>query len=138
MSEVALTSSITPHAASRLPGVPRPWRSDGWGTNRAPGAPDPNSAEAKRAVQLTELRDVIDRTLGSVFYGPLLRAARNSSFKGTLGHGGQGEEMFQNQLDQVLAERAGRATATDLGDVLFNRYAGAVKARGITKVHDAN
>ena len=125
MSQVTTTSSTHIDTPSRLPGYMRMTAV----TSNPEAKPDP---------RLAELREVIDRTLGSVFYGPLLRSARNSSLKGTFGHGGRGEEIFQNQLDQVLAERAGRSTAADVGEALFNRYAGAVKARGITEVHDAN
>lgn len=89
--------------------------------------PDPQKAQA-----LSDLRDVVDRVLGSVFYGPLLRTMRSSSLKGTVGHGGRGEEIFQNQLDQVFAERAGQASSNGLGDTLFNRFARAAVAHART------
>lgn len=87
--------------------------------------PDPQSTPA-----LSKLRDTIDRVMGLVFYGPLLRTMRSSSLKGTVGHGGRGEEIFQNQLDQVFAERTGQASSHGLNETIFNRFARAAAAHG--------
>lgn len=75
-----------------------------------------------------ELRTAVNEVVGSVFLGPLLRAARASTIKGEFGHGGRGEEIFQAQLDQTLTERAGTATRYPLSDVLFDRLAPAAIA----------
>jgi Rod binding domain-containing protein len=69
-----------------------------------------------------ELRDVADRVVGSVFYNTLLQQMRSSTLKGEYGHGGRGEEVFQAQLDQVLADRSGQATSTSLSDAIVRRY----------------
>ena len=85
-----------------------------------------------KAGALSDLRDAVDRVLGSVFYGPLLQTMRSSSLKGAVGHGGRGEEIFQNQLDQLFAERAGQASNNGLGETLFNRFARAAVAHART------
>ena len=79
--------------------------------------------------RLTELRDVIKKTVGTTFFGPVLRTMRNSELKGTVGHGGRGEEVFQNQLDQIFAERLGSASNFDLHQVLYDRFSRRVAAR---------
>ncbi len=87
--------------------------------------PTPDSA---RDQALTRLRRAINESIGSVFFGPLMRSMRNSSIKGEIGHGGRGEEIFRAQLDQILTERAGASTNYKLSDALFDRFAPAVSA----------
>ena len=77
---------------------------------------------------LSKLRDAIDQTVGSVFYGTLLKTMRQSPLKGTIGHGGRGEEIFQNQLDQLFVERAGSARGYDLNETIFKRLADSAVA----------
>ena len=77
---------------------------------------------------LARLRDAVDQTVGSVFYGTLLKTMRDSPLKGTIGHGGRGEEVFQNQLDQLFVERAGNAKSYDLNEAIFRRLADATVA----------
>ena len=75
------------------------------------GTTSVSSHQGSSAQRLNQLRDVAGEVVGSVFYGKLLQTLRDSSLKGQYGHGGRGEEIFQAQLDQVLAEEAGRAVA---------------------------
>jgi Rod binding domain-containing protein len=72
---------------------------------------------------LAKLREAVDQVVGSVFYGTLLRTMRSSQLKGPYGHGGRGEEVFGAQLDQVLAERAGRARGYGLTDAVVRQLA---------------
>ncbi|MEE9243806.1 MAG: hypothetical protein V3U55_07200 [Mycobacterium sp.] len=89
--------------------------------------PIPEPRDSSRSA--TQLRRTINEVIGSVFFGPLMRAMRNSAIKGTVGHGGRGEEIFRAQLDQILTERAGASTHYPLSDVLFDRFAPAVSAQ---------
>lgn len=73
---------------------------------------------------LAKLSDAVDQVVGSVFYGTLLRTMRSSSLQGPYGHGGRGEEVFGAQLDQVLAERAGRARGYGLAEAVVRQLAG--------------
>lgn len=75
---------------------------------------------ARRRVD--ELREVADRIVGSVFYGTLLKMQRESELQGPYGHGGRGEEVFRGQLDQYLAEEAGRSRSFDVSDALVARF----------------
>jgi len=84
---------------------------------------------------LGRLRETVDQVLGSVFYGPLLRGVRSSSLKGSVGHGGRGEDIFQAQLDQIFAERAGQAGSGGLGDTLYDRFARAAAAHAEANNH---
>ncbi len=95
------------------------------------------SGSAATEVQHARLRETIDEVIGSVFFGPLMRSMRSSTLKGSIGHGGRGEEVFRAQLDQVLVERAGRATQYELSEVLFNRFAPAAVAHGASTNDEA-
>lgn len=70
---------------------------------------------------LRQLREVVGRVVGSVFYGTLLKTVRESKLKGPYGHGGRGEEVFAAQLHEVLAERAGTATRRGVEEALYGR-----------------
>jgi len=70
---------------------------------------------------LKQLRDVSNRVVGSVFYGTMLKAMRNSKIKGEYGHGGRGEEVFAAQLDGLYAERLGAAQSGGLQEALYRR-----------------
>lgn len=54
-------------------------------------------------------RERVGELVGSIFYGQLLRQMNQSSLRSDLFHGGRGEEAFQGQLVQHLAERIGRS-----------------------------
>jgi hypothetical protein len=58
---------------------------------------------------LSRLRETSGRVVGSLFFGTLLKAMRESTLKGQFGHGGRGEEVFAGQLHQLLAERLGES-----------------------------
>lgn len=73
--------------------------------------------------RLAKLRQATGQIVGSVFYGTLLRIARDSAIQGKYGHGGYGETVFQGQLDQLLAERAGQVRQNGLSGAILKRLA---------------
>jgi Rod binding domain-containing protein len=70
---------------------------------------------------LDKLREASGQVVGSVFYGTLLKTMRESSLKGSYGHGGRGEEVFAAQLDGIMAEEMGQSRSGGLADVLFKK-----------------
>jgi Rod binding domain-containing protein len=68
---------------------------------------------------LAKLRETADKLVGSVFYGTMLKAMRNSKIKGPYGHGGRGEEVFGAQLDGLYAEQMGRAQHSGLQQAVY-------------------
>jgi hypothetical protein len=52
----------------------------------------------------------------------LLSEMRKTVDKPAYLHGGQGEEIFQGQLDQVLAERLSDATAEQFSGPMFDLF----------------
>ena len=67
---------------------------------------------------LHRLRETANRAVGSVFFGTLLKAMRDSTLQGPYGHGGRGEEVFTAQLHGIFAERIGDRQE-GLGDAIF-------------------
>ncbi|HPD30065.1 MAG TPA: hypothetical protein PLL20_08735 [Phycisphaerae bacterium] len=70
------------------------------------------------------LRKAVGEVVGTVFYGPMLRIARNSRIEGKYGHGGRGEKVFQAQLDQEFLSRAGGRMRNSLTEAICSRLAG--------------
>ncbi|MBI4716766.1 MAG: hypothetical protein HY763_03100 [Planctomycetes bacterium] len=85
-----------------------------------------SSTEARPAVQrdLSRLRQAAGQVVGSVFYGTLLKTMRESGLKGTVGHGGRGEEVFAGQLHGLLAERLGTAGGRGVGEAIYRHLEG--------------
>ena len=70
----------------------------------------------------SKLKQAADEIVGSVFYGTMLRQLRSSTMKGKYGHGGRGEEVFQAQLDQILAKEMGQGKNANISEAIVNRY----------------
>lgn len=70
----------------------------------------------------SELREAFDNFVGQTFFQQMLSAMRKTVDKPAYFHGGRTEEVFQNQLDQVLSEHMTEAAAADFTDPLFELY----------------
>ncbi len=69
---------------------------------------------------LERLEEVTGQIVGRMFFGTMLKAMRESSLNGTIGHGGRGEAVFSAQLHGILAERMGTATQGGLKKSVFD------------------
>ena len=76
------------------------------------------AASARNGVR--RLEETIGRIVGRMFYGTLMQQMRDSTLKGSFGHGGRGEEIFAAQLHGLLAERMGVADRDAIGKVLIS------------------
>ena len=70
---------------------------------------------------LTE-RQAFDRFIGTTFYGQMLAAMQKTVNKPAYFHGGQAEEMFRSQLNQVLAEKLAENTSEQLTGPMFELF----------------
>jgi hypothetical protein len=68
-----------------------------------------------------ELRNQFTQFVGETFYGQMIKAMRSTVGKPAYFHGGRGEEVFQGQLDQQLAEYMTAASADALAGPMFAR-----------------
>ncbi len=68
-----------------------------------------------------ETRDTFRQFVGESFFGQMLKAMRSTLDKPAYFHGGQAEEVFRGQLDQVLAEKMTEASADTIADPMFRQ-----------------
>ncbi len=84
----------------------------------------PTRLSAPRTPRERQLKRAADELVGTVFFGEVFKAMRNSTLKGKFGHGGRGEEVFSAQLHEVLAKRMGRSARLGINESLYRRFAG--------------
>jgi len=82
-------------------------------------APPPPPAEGKEG----EVRRAFQSFVGQTLFGQMLQAMRKTVGKPAYFHGGRAEEIFQSQLDQVLAEKISDASAEKLSGPMFELFA---------------
>jgi Rod binding domain-containing protein len=71
----------------------------------------------------TELRQTFDSFVGELFFGQMMKSMRNTVGKPAYFHGGQAEEIFTQQLDQVLGEKMTKASASSFTGPMFELFA---------------
>jgi Rod binding domain-containing protein len=65
------------------------------------------------------VRDTFRQFVGETFFKQMLKSMRSTQNKPAYFHGGHAEEVFQSQLDQVLAEKMTTASADQFADPMF-------------------
>jgi Rod binding domain-containing protein len=85
----------------------------------APSAsPKPPDAQSKDQA----LRSAFEDFVGQTLFGETLKSMRKAQRKPAYFHGGRGEEIFQQQLDQVLAEKLSHASADKLAGPMYELF----------------
>jgi len=69
-----------------------------------------------------ELREAFQSFVGETLFSQMLKAARKTQNKPAYFHGGRAEEMFQQQLDQVLAEKIAKSDGGKYSDAMFELF----------------
>jgi peptidoglycan hydrolase FlgJ len=82
----------------------------------------PSGRAAAKADDQQDLRQTFDCVVGESLFGQMLKEMRKSVHKSAYFHGGRGEEVFQAQLDQVMAEKISRASADKLTGPMFELF----------------
>ncbi len=80
-------------------------------TGEAVGAADPKG----------ELREAFNSFVGESLFGQMLAQMRKTVGKPAYFHGGQAEELFRGQLDQVLAQEMTKSSGHSFSDRLFEQ-----------------
>ena len=81
-----------------------------------------SKAPASTHADDAKLREAFDRFVGETFYSQLLGSMRKTVGKPAYFHGGQAEEIFQQQLDRVLAEKIAKAEASNLTGAMYELF----------------
>jgi Rod binding domain-containing protein len=83
-------------------------------TNRPPQPPSDEQLQVRQTFQ--------DFVAGT-FYKQMFKALRSTENQPAYMHGGKAEEMFQNQMDQQVAENLARDQGSDLVGPLYTTFA---------------
>lgn len=95
----------TPVAGNVVPSEPVP-----------PRPPEPTSGRQD------ELREKFNLFVGEQLFGQMLKAMRKTVGKPAYFHGGRAEEIFQGQLDQVLAEKLAESSGEKFSKPMFQLF----------------
>ena len=92
-------------------------------------------ARSEGGTSQEQLREAAEQLVSTTMIMPVFEQLRDDSFASDLFHGGRTEKIFQQQLDQVLADRISGATRFDLVDAVYKQLSrdaagGAVNTRG--------
>lgn len=80
------------------------------------------AAEKQDSAQPDEVREAFDKFVGQTLFGQMLSSMRKTVDKPAYFHGGQAEEMFRGQLDQILAERMTEASSGQMSQSLYQQF----------------
>ena len=69
-----------------------------------------------------ELREAFDNFVGQTFYAQMLASMRRTVGKPAYFYGGRAEEIFQQQLDQTLAEQMSKASSHSFTGPMYELF----------------
>jgi hypothetical protein len=82
----------------------------------------PHSALSHSPSSSPDLKEAFSDFVGQTFFGQLIASMRKTVGKPAYFHGGRGEEVFQGQLDQMLAERMSDASREQFAEPMFELF----------------
>jgi len=75
-----------------------------------------------KAADNPALRKAFNQFVGETFYGQMLQAMRKNQGKPAYFHGGQAEEIFTQQLDQILTKKLSESSADKLSGPMYELF----------------
>jgi peptidoglycan hydrolase FlgJ len=75
-----------------------------------------------KPVEKDKLKETFNEFVGNVVFGQMLSSMRKTVGKTPYFHGGRGEEVFQNQLDQELTKHLSEASADQFANPMFELF----------------
>lgn len=78
-----------------------------------------------------QLREAAEKLVSTTLIMPMFEQLRNDPLATNLFHGGRGEKIFQQQMDQVLSDRIAGATRFDLVDSVYKQLSSAVNSEAL-------
>ncbi|WP_425400523.1 rod-binding protein [Aeoliella sp.] len=95
------------HASYELPQVPA-------------AAESLRSASTSKSVEnAQQVHDAFTKFVGETFFGQMMKSMRSTVEKPAYFHGGRGEEVFQSQLDQQLAQEFAQQSGDRFAEPIF-------------------
>ncbi len=116
--------SATDGAIQSLAATPQPPRlpSPSADFDSALSQTDAIKTKTADAVTPDPLREAFQDFVGQTLFGQLLSSMRSTVGKPAYFHGGRGEEVFQQQLDEVLVEKITDASASSVADPMYELF----------------
>lgn len=78
-----------------------------------------------------QLREAAEKLVSTTLIMPMFERMRNDPLAANLFHGGRGEKIFQQQMDQILSDRVAGAANFDVVDAVYRQLSAAVKGEAI-------
>lgn len=72
--------------------------------------------------EVSESQEAFRDFVGQTLFGQMLKSMRSTVGESAYFNGGQTEEIFQQQLDQVLVEEISDASAAQVADPMFDLF----------------
>lgn len=72
------------------------------------------------ASQNSELRETFHQFVGETFFGTMMKEMRKSVGKTPYFNGGRAEEVFQQQLDQLIVEDMTKSSSKNISEAMFH------------------
>lgn len=88
----------------------------------ASGAVQSPAMLTNKAASKAEVREAFDNFVGQTFFSQMLSSLRETVGKPAYFHGGRAEEVFQGQLDQIMAEDLSEASAEQFTQPMFELF----------------
>jgi len=88
--------------------------------------------DPRLAQRQAEAKEAARSLVADVFIKPMLGAMAKDPFRGELFHGGQAEDMFQRQINEILADRIVERTDFSLVDRVYQQLMPASSAAAPT------
>ena len=87
-----------------------------------PGAARCRAGDATGTPGTSELKEKFTEFVGQTLFGSMLASMRKTLGKPAYMHGGRTEEVFQQQLDQVIVEDLTEASADSIATPMFDLF----------------
>lgn len=72
--------------------------------------------------QHAEVREKFQDFMAGTFYAQMVKSLRAGQGKPAYFHGGQAEEIFQSQLDQIVSENLAKSHGEEFAEPLYRAY----------------
>jgi len=79
--------------------------------------------------QKGKMQEKFQEFMAGTFYGQMVKALRSGQQKPAYFHGGQAEEIFQGQMDQIVSENLAKTHGASFAEPMYRAYQ---QQRGIT------
>lgn len=78
--------------------------------------------QAATSKELSEIQEKFQEFMAGSFYSQMVKSLRAGQGKPAYFHGGQAEEIFQSQMDQIVSTNLAKSHGTEFAEPMFRAY----------------